>query len=128
MIIAAVGPSAFNIIFAVAVASSPAIARIVQSRPRLKSREFVAAARLGAIGVVHHAGGDPAEREGSADRRHLHPGGLRGLHDGTLSFLGLGIRPPTPWGGMVSAARNWILIAPWVAAFPASRSPPSSWG
>ena len=39
---------------------------------------------------------------------------------GTLGFLGLGIRPPTPdWGGMVNAARNWIIIAPWVAAFPA---------
>jgi peptide/nickel transport system permease protein len=36
-----------------------------------------------------------------------------------LSFLGLGVPPPTPdWGVMVNEARANILIAPWVAIFP----------
>jgi peptide/nickel transport system permease protein len=36
-----------------------------------------------------------------------------------LSFLGLGVPPPTPdWGVMVNEARSHILINPWVAIFP----------
>ncbi len=36
-----------------------------------------------------------------------------------MSFLGVGIKPPTPtWGGMVSQGRTYILIAPWVIVFP----------
>lgn len=122
IIIAAVGPSALNIIFAVTFASSPAIARIVRSLVlELKSREFVAAARLRGesawyimlVEILPNAKGplivDTCIRIGYV-----------AFTIGTLGFLGLGIRPPTPdWGGMVNAARNWIIIAPWVAAFPA---------
>jgi peptide/nickel transport system permease protein len=122
IIIAAVGPSAFNIIFAVTFASSPAIARIVRSLVlELKSREFVAAARLRGesawyimlVEILPNARGplivDTCIRIGYV-----------AFTIGTLGFLGLGIRPPTPdWGGMVNAARNWILMAPWIAAFPA---------
>lgn len=36
-----------------------------------------------------------------------------------LSFLGLGIRPPTPsWGNMVSGGQDQLLVAWWVALFP----------
>ncbi len=36
-----------------------------------------------------------------------------------LSFLGIGIRPPTPsWGNMVSAGQDALLVAWWVAFFP----------
>ena len=122
IIIAAVGPSALNIVFAVTFASSPAIARIVRSLVlELKSREFVAAARLRGesawyimlVEILPNAKGplivDTCIRIGYV-----------AFTIGTLGFLGLGLRPPTPdWGGMVNAARNWILVAPWVAAFPA---------
>ncbi|MCX8070612.1 MAG: ABC transporter permease [Thermodesulfovibrionales bacterium] len=41
------------------------------------------------------------------------------LTEATLSFLGLGLQPPEPsWGSMVSAGRNHILTAPWIAIFP----------
>lgn len=41
------------------------------------------------------------------------------LSEAALSFLGVGIRPPTPtWGGMVSQGRTFIVIAPWVIIFP----------
>jgi peptide/nickel transport system permease protein len=122
IIIAAVGPSALNIVFAVTFASSPAIARIVRSLVlELKSREFVAAARLRGesswyimlVEILPNAKGplivDTCIRIGYV-----------AFTIGTLGFLGLGLRPPTPdWGGMVNAARNYILVAPWVAAFPA---------
>lgn len=41
------------------------------------------------------------------------------LLEAGLSFLGLGIQPPTPsWGGMVFDARPLIVSAPWTALFP----------
>lgn len=36
-----------------------------------------------------------------------------------LSFLGLGIQPPTAsWGNMIASGREWLLIAPWIALAP----------
>jgi len=36
-----------------------------------------------------------------------------------LSFLGLGVQPPTPsWGNMIAAGRDVIVTAPWVALVP----------
>ena len=36
-----------------------------------------------------------------------------------LSFLGLGVQPPTPsWGNMIAAGRDAVVIAPWVALVP----------
>jgi peptide/nickel transport system permease protein len=36
-----------------------------------------------------------------------------------LSFLGLGIQPPSPsWGNMIAAGREWLLVAPWIALAP----------
>ncbi len=41
------------------------------------------------------------------------------LLEAGLSFLGLGVQPPTPsWGGMVLEARSLIVTAPWTAIFP----------
>ncbi|MBI3457725.1 MAG: ABC transporter permease [Candidatus Rokubacteria bacterium] len=122
IIIAAVGPSALNIIFAVTFASSPAIARIMRSVVlEVRSREFVAAARLRGesawyIMLVEILPNAKAPLIVDACLRV----GYVTFTIGTLGFLGLGIPPPTPdWGGMVNAARNWIIIAPWMAAFPA---------
>jgi peptide/nickel transport system permease protein len=122
IIIAAVGPSPANIVFAVTFASSPAIARIMRSVVlELRTREFVAAARLRGesawhimlVEILPNAKGplvvDACIRMGYV-----------AFTIGTLGFLGLGLRPPTPdWGGMVNAARSWIVLAPWMAAFPA---------
>jgi len=36
-----------------------------------------------------------------------------------LSFLGLGVQPPTPtWGGMISDARDYMHLSPWLSVFP----------
>ncbi|MBF0541853.1 MAG: ABC transporter permease [Nitrospirae bacterium] len=41
------------------------------------------------------------------------------LTEAALSFLGLGVQPPTPtWGYMVSANRAYILTSPWMVIFP----------
>ncbi len=86
----------------------------------LKEREFIEAAR--AMGLPHRL----------IIFRHLIPnalapvlvsaalmvGGMIGAEAG-LSFLGIGIRPPTPsWGNMVSQGREAIFVAWWVALFP----------
>jgi len=87
---------------------------------RLRESEFVQAAR--ALGT---GGWDLA-------RRHLLPhlapaiivsatldvGNIILLESG-LSYLGLGIRPPSPsWGNMIQDGRDQLLTAPWVAAAP----------
>jgi peptide/nickel transport system permease protein len=41
------------------------------------------------------------------------------LLEASLSFLGLGVQPPTPsWGGMLSTAREQLFTAPWISIFP----------
>ncbi|RJQ64028.1 MAG: ABC transporter permease [Desulfobacteraceae bacterium] len=41
------------------------------------------------------------------------------LLEASLSFLGLGVQPPTPsWGGMLSTARQQLFISPWLSVFP----------
>ncbi|MFQ5857662.1 MAG: ABC transporter permease [Anaerolineae bacterium] len=41
------------------------------------------------------------------------------IMEASLSFLGLGIQPPTPaWGSMVAAGRDYLLVAWWVTTFP----------
>lgn len=41
------------------------------------------------------------------------------LVEAALSFLGIGIQPPTPsWGGMLNAAQTYMVIAPWLALAP----------
>jgi peptide/nickel transport system permease protein len=38
-----------------------------------------------------------------------------------LSFLGLGVQPPTPsWGNMIAGGRDALVTAPWVALAPAA--------
>lgn len=86
----------------------------------LKEREFIESAR--AIGLPGHL----------IIFRHLIPnamapvlvsaalmvGGMIGAEAG-LSFLGIGIRPPTPsWGNMISQGQDALLVAWWVALFP----------
>lgn len=101
--------------------SWPGTARFIRGEIlSLKQQEFTESAR--AIGLPAHL----------IVLRHLIPSalspvlvsaalsvaGMIGAEAG-LSFLGLGIRPPTPsWGNMVSAGQDALLVAWWVAFFP----------
>ena len=41
------------------------------------------------------------------------------LLEATLSFLGVGVRPPTPsWGGIIYESQSYFLAAPWLVFFP----------
>jgi peptide/nickel transport system permease protein len=41
------------------------------------------------------------------------------LTEASLSFLGLGVRPPTPsWGSMLLTGKNYLTSAPWLSLVP----------
>jgi peptide/nickel transport system permease protein len=120
-IIAVLGPSFGNLIIIVGLSGWVTYARIVRAQVlTIKEREYVLAIRgLG----------------GSTWRvlaRHVVPNTLAPflviatlelartiLLESTLSFLGLGIQPPTPsWGGMLSEGRGYLDSAWWISAFP----------
>ena len=120
-IIAALGPGLFNLMLAAGISSVPQFARIVRASVlSLKEREFVEAAL--ALG----------SSSGRVMFRHLLPNCLAPiivqstlrmatvlLTASGLSFLGLGVQPPTPeWGAMLSNARSYLIVAPHVATIP----------
>jgi peptide/nickel transport system permease protein len=120
-IVAALGPGALNTTVAVGIWGVPAVTRIVRGAVlALRETEYVGAAR---------ALGAPAP---ALLRRHILPNVLPGLIvyatlfmanaillEAALSFLGLGVQPPTAsWGLMVSTGRDVLLVAPHVATVP----------
>jgi ABC-type dipeptide/oligopeptide/nickel transport system permease subunit len=120
-IMAALGPSLVNVMIAVGIRSIPSFARVTRSMVlSLKELEFVQGAR--ALGA----------RSARVLFRHVLPNSLSGLLvfasmqvataillAAILSFLGLGVQPPTPeWGKMVSDGRSYLMEAPHVSLFP----------
>lgn len=120
-IIAVLGASLSNLMIAVGIASIPDYVRITRGAVlSVKQREFVLAARV--IGA----------RGPGIMLRHILPnvvapiivlatlGTAAAIITGSaLSFLGLGIKPPTPeWGNMLAEGREFLQRAPWVAFFP----------
>jgi len=114
-------PSAFVMVFIIALTSWQGIARIVRGDVlSLKTREFVEAARAAGSGWLRII------------FRHLIPnalgpiivyttfsvgGGI--LTVAALSFLGLGLPPPTPnWGGMLSDSMQYIYQNAWWLIYP----------
>jgi peptide/nickel transport system permease protein len=122
IIIVAVGASALNVVFAVAIANTPAVSRLVRGLVLdLRNREFVAAARMRGESmryilfreILPNATGpilvDALVRVGYA-----------AFAIAALGFLGLGVPPPNPdWGRMASEARQAIILTPTAALFPA---------
>ena len=120
-VIAVLGPSLQNIIFVLGISSWVSYARVVRAEVlTLRTREFVAAAQAlgsGARRIVF---------------RHLLPNVLTPviviatlevarmiILESALSFLGLGVQPPTPtWGGMLADGRAYLSTAWWLATFP----------
>ncbi|HEV8306132.1 MAG TPA: ABC transporter permease [Methylomirabilota bacterium] len=120
-VVSALGPGALNTTIAVGIWGAPPVTRIVRgSVLALKETEYVSAARaLGAPSLMLIG-------------RHILPNVLPTvvvygtlfmanaiLVEAALSFLGLGVQPPTPsWGLMVSMGRDVLLVAPHVATIP----------
>jgi peptide/nickel transport system permease protein len=120
-VIAVLGPSLFNIIMVLGVTSWVSYARVVRAEVlTLRTREFVAAAQALGGGGLRIVG------------RHLLPNVLTPviviatlevarmiILESALSFLGLGVQPPTPtWGGMLADGRAYLSTAWWLATFP----------
>lgn len=120
-IMAAVGPNKWGIIFALGIAFMPSVARVVRSTVlSLREKEFVEASR--AMG----------NSETWTILRHVLPNcvapmiimattlfGVALLAESALSFLGLGVPPPSPtWGGMLSDSRQFMRDAAWLPLFP----------
>jgi peptide/nickel transport system permease protein len=120
-IIAVLGPSFPTLIVVIGLSGWVSYARILRSQVLvLRSREFVDA--------IHALGGSV----GRVVLRHILPNVLSTLVviatlelaraivlEATLSFLGLGIQPPTPsWGGMIQEGREYLDTAWWISTFP----------
>ncbi|GAC1652424.1 MAG: ABC transporter permease [Acidobacteriaceae bacterium] len=120
--VAFLGPGLFNLILALSISGWGGYARLVRAQVMaVREREFVEAARaLGASDL-------------RVMFRHILPNilqpiivqgavGMAGavLSEATLSFLGLGVPPPTAsWGAMLNDARSHLFDSPHLALFPA---------
>jgi len=120
-VIAILEPSIWNIMVVIGLTSWMGVARLVRAEfLSLREREFVMAAR--ALGAS----------DARLIWRHLLPNalapvmvsatlGVAGaiLTESALSFLGLGVQPPTPsWGNILTAGKDNIEIAWWLSFFP----------
>ncbi|HEX4154043.1 MAG TPA: ABC transporter permease [Acidobacteriaceae bacterium] len=122
-VVAFMGPSLPNLIFALALATWVNYARLVRGQVlAVKQREFVQAARsLGASDLrlmLHHI--LPNIIQPVLVQAAI---GMAGavLAEATLSFLGLGVQPPTAtWGAMLNDARSHLFESPYLVFFPAA--------
>jgi peptide/nickel transport system permease protein len=120
IIVTALGGTLFNEIMAIGIALTPNFVRLARSLTlTIRETDYVMAARgLGAGQLRVMA-------------QHVFPNALYGLivvatlyiatairTEASLSFLGLGIPPPTPsWGNILSEGRQYIKCCPWITTF-----------
>jgi peptide/nickel transport system permease protein len=118
---AILGPSLLNATIALAIAATPGLIRIARGETLvLREEDFVRAAVVNSAGDARILG------------RHIIPN-MTGtlivqatvlipaaiIGEAALSFLGLGVQPPTPsWGVMLSDAQGYISQAPRLAVYP----------
>jgi peptide/nickel transport system permease protein len=120
-IVAILGPSLQNALYAIAIVNIPTYGRLVRAKVlSLKSEEYITAAR--AIGMKNNR----------ILLTHILPNSLTPIivqgtlgiataiiEAAALGFLGLGAQPPDPeWGKMLSDSRQFIQKAPWTVVFP----------
>ncbi len=120
-VIAFLEPSLVTIMAVIGLTSWMGIARLVRAETlSLRERDFVSAARLAGAGAGRIIFG------------HILPNavapvlvsatlGVAGaiLTESALSFLGLGVQPPSPsWGNMLMEGKDVLEIAPWQSLFP----------
>ncbi|MGF6158278.1 peptide/nickel transport system permease protein [Ensifer sp. KUDG1] len=120
-LLAVFGANQYGIIFALGIAYTPSMARVVRGAVlSLREREFIEASRVMGNGEIYTM------------LRHILPNclapitvlatsmfGWAILSESALSFLGLGVPPPAPtWGNMLAAGRPFIEQAVWLGFFP----------
>ena len=120
-LVAVLGPSLVNVVLALSLIGWVGYARLVRGQVlRARELEFVQAARaLGAPTtriLTHHI--IPTTLPAVTVQATLGMGGAI-LAEAALSFLGLGVQPPTPsWGTMLNYGRGHLLDAPHLTIFP----------
>jgi ABC-type dipeptide/oligopeptide/nickel transport system permease subunit len=120
-VIAVLGPSLRNMILVLGVAGWPIYARVVRAETlALREREFVLAGR--ALGMSHlrliFLQIAPNLTSVIVVIATLQVAQVI-IAESFLSFLGLGIQPPTPaWGNMLGEGRVYMLNSWWIATFP----------
>lgn len=115
------GPSLTNAALALGISRVPILVRITRGEVlALREEDYVRAA------IANGAG------DGVILSRHILPNMVNTLlvqatvtiplaiiGESLLSFLGLGVQPPTPsWGVMLAGAQQFLVQAPWLALFP----------
>jgi peptide/nickel transport system permease protein len=120
IIVAALGGSLSNEILAIGVALTPNFLRLARSLTlTIREQDYIVAARALGSGQLR------------VMARHVFPNTLYALvvvatlyiatairTEASLSFLGLGIPPPTPsWGNILSEGRQYIKCCPWITTF-----------
>jgi peptide/nickel transport system permease protein len=120
-IVAALGASILNLMIAVGISNIPGFARVVRASVlSVKDQEFIEAAR--AIGARDH----------TIILRHVLPNSMAPIvvfatlkvasaimATSSLSFIGLGIQPPTPeWGNMLAGGRAYIRDHMYIVLYP----------
>jgi peptide/nickel transport system permease protein len=120
-IVSALGPSVINLIIVLTITQWPQIARLVRGNVlTVRESEFIAASKvLGArdswiiFSQILPNIATPLLIVASCNIGNMI------LVEASLSFLGLGVQPPTPsWGVMIADGRQFLMIAPWVVMFP----------
>ena len=121
MVIAFLEPNIYNVMAVIGLTSWPGVCRLVRAEClSIREREFVQAAKI--LGL-------PARRILFV---HILPNivapiivsailgvGNAILVESGLSFLGLGVQPPTPsWGNILTAGKDYIHFAWWLSFFP----------
>ncbi len=120
-LVAFLGPGIENATLAIAVSLVPFYARVAHGLAAAeRARPYIEAARMAGIGRARLV------------RVHVMPNISQSLivmaslgfssailSAAGLSFLGLGVQPPSPeWGALLAAGRNYINKAPWILLFP----------
>ena len=120
IIVTALGGSLVNEILAIGVALTPNFLRLARSLAlTIREQDYILAARALGSGQLR------------VMARHVFPNTLYALvvvaslyiatairTEASLSFLGLGIPPPTPsWGNILSEGRQYIKCCPWITTF-----------
>jgi len=121
MIAAVYGPGAINAIIAIGLFNIPVFARVARGGAlTIWSREYIMAARVAGKGraliSVQHVLPNLA---GLLIVQAAIQLALAVVAEAGLSYVGLGVQPPSPsWGRMLAEAQTMIGFAPWIAIFP----------
>lgn len=122
LFVAAFGPGLTPVVVGLALVYMPTAARIVRSQVRVqKAEQYVEAGRMLGFSAPRIAFGHVLPNCTSqiiVQASIVLPYAIVDL--AALSFLGLGVQPPTPdWGNLLAEAQKSLILAPWMAIFPA---------